>query len=143
MNQQQLQIFTLCLRSIYASITLNCPLILNKVGSEKIPLPQAHMLFRCAVYRDSYFDTNPKMAIYHDTVYRGDTHPYLKQLKYPLEKYLCYFCSNFALNVAVFSLTLRSNITFFCIPKEKKHQNWTFYKYMYNLHSIIYIIIIT
>ena len=119
MNQQQLQIFTLCLQSIYASITFNCPLMLNKVGSEKIPLPQAHMLFRCAVYRDSYFDTNPKMAIYHDTVYRGDTHPYLKQLKYPLEKYLCYFCSNFAFNVAVFSLTVRSNITFFASQKRK------------------------
>ena len=49
--------------------------MLNKVGSEKIPLPQAHMLFRCAVYRDSYLDTNPKIVIYRDTVFRGDTHP--------------------------------------------------------------------
>ena len=50
--------------------------MLNKVGSEKIPLPQAHMLFRFAVYRDSYLDTNPKIAIYRDTIFRGDTHPY-------------------------------------------------------------------
>ena len=50
--------------------------MLNKVGPEKIPLPQAHMLFRFAVYHDSYLDTNPKIAIYHDTVFRGDTHPY-------------------------------------------------------------------
>ena len=64
MNQQKLQMFMLCLRSIYARMTFNCPLMLNKVGSEKIPLPQAHMLFRCAVYRDSYLDTNPKIAIY-------------------------------------------------------------------------------
>ena len=60
---------------IYASMTFNCPLMLNKVGPEKIPLPQAHMLFRFVVYRDSYLDTNPKIAIYHDTVFRGDTHP--------------------------------------------------------------------
>ena len=39
MNQQKLQMFMLCLRSIYASMTFNCPLMLNKVGSEKIPLP--------------------------------------------------------------------------------------------------------
>ena len=76
MNQQNLQMFMLCLRSIYARMTFNCPLMLNKVGSEKIPLPQAHMLFRCVVYRDSYLDTNPKIAIYHDTVFRGYTHPY-------------------------------------------------------------------
>ena len=57
-------------------MTFNCPLMLNKVGSEKITLPQAHMLFRFAVYRDSYLDTNPKIAIYRDTVFRGDTHPY-------------------------------------------------------------------
>ena len=63
MNQQKLQMFMLCLRSIYASMTFNCPLMLNKVGSEKIPLPQEHMLFRFAVYRDSYLDTNPKIAI--------------------------------------------------------------------------------
>ena len=75
MNQQKLQMFMLCLRSIYARMTLNCPLMLNKVGSEKIPLQQAHMLFRCAVYRDSYLDTDPKIAIYRDMVFRGDTHP--------------------------------------------------------------------
>ena len=75
MNQQKLQMAMLCLRSIYASMTFNCPLMLNKVGSEKIPLPQAHMLFRCAVYRDSYLDTNPKIAIYHDPVFRGNTTP--------------------------------------------------------------------
>ena len=75
MNQQKLQMFMLCLRSIYASMTFNCPLMLNKVGSEKISLPQAHMLFRFGVYRDSYLDTNPKIAIYRDTVFRGDTHP--------------------------------------------------------------------
>ena len=63
MNKQKLQMFMLCLRSIYASMTFNCPLMLNNVGSEKIPLPQAHMLFRFAVYRDSYLDTNPKIAI--------------------------------------------------------------------------------
>ena len=72
MNQQKLQMFMLCLRSIYASMTFNCPLMLNEVGSEKIPLPQAHMLLKFAVYRD----TNPKIAMYHDTVFRGDTHPY-------------------------------------------------------------------
>ena len=49
--------------------------MLNKVGSEKIPLPQMHLLLRFAVFRDSYFDRNPKIAIYHDTVFRGDTHP--------------------------------------------------------------------
>ena len=75
MNQQKLQMFMLCLRSIYDRMTFNCPLMLNKVGSEKIPLPQAHMLFMCAVYRDSYLDTNPKIMIYRDTVFRGDTHP--------------------------------------------------------------------
>ena len=68
--------FMLSLRSIYAKMTFNCPLMLNKGGSEKIPLPQAHMLFRYAVYRDLYLDTNPKIAIYRDTVFRGDTHPY-------------------------------------------------------------------
>ena len=82
MNQQKLQMFMLCLRSIYARMTFNFPLMLNKVGSEKIPLPQAHMLFRCAVYSDSYLDTNPKIAIYRDTVFRGDTHPYLKPSLY-------------------------------------------------------------
>ena len=50
--------------------------MLNKVGSEKITLPQMHLLLRFAVYKDSYLDTNPKVAIYHDTVFRGDTHPY-------------------------------------------------------------------
>ena len=80
MNQQKLQMFMLCLRSIYARMTFNFPLMLNKVGSEKIPLPQAHMLFRCAVYRDSYLDTNPKIAIYRDTVFRGDTHPYFNNI---------------------------------------------------------------
>ena len=50
--------------------------MLNNVGSKKIPLPQAHLLIRFAVYRDSYLNTNPKIAIYHDTVSRGDTHPY-------------------------------------------------------------------
>ena len=49
--------------------------MLNKVDSEKIPLPQMHLLLRFAVYRDSYLDTNPQIAIYHDTVFRGDTHP--------------------------------------------------------------------
>ena len=49
-------------------------LMLNKVGSEKIPLPQMHLLLRFAVYRDSYLDTNLKIAIYHDTVLRGETH---------------------------------------------------------------------
>ena len=75
MNHQKLQMFMLCLRSIYARMTVNCPLMLNKVGSEKIPLPQAHMLFRCAAYRDSYLDTNPKIVKYRDAVSRGDTHP--------------------------------------------------------------------
>ena len=80
MNQQKLQMFMLCLRSIYARMTFNFPLMLNKVGSEKIPLPQAHMLFRCAVYLNSYLDTNPKIAIYRDTVFRGDTHPYFNNI---------------------------------------------------------------
>ena len=75
MNQQQLQMFMLYLRLIYASMTFNCLLMLNKVGSEINSLSQALMLFRCAVYRDSYLDTNTKIAIYHDTVFRGDTHP--------------------------------------------------------------------
>ena len=57
-------------------MTFNCPLVLNKVSSEKIPLSQAHMLFRFAVYSNSYLDTNPKITIYRDTVFRGDTHPY-------------------------------------------------------------------
>ena len=51
--------------------------MLNKVGSKKIPLPQTHLLLRFEVYRDSYLDTNPKIAIYHDTFFRGDTHPYV------------------------------------------------------------------
>ena len=51
------------------------PLMLNKVGTEKIPLPQMHLLLRFAVYRDSYLDANRKIAIHHDTVFRGDTHP--------------------------------------------------------------------
>ena len=75
MDQQKLQMLMLCLRSIYASMTFNCPLMLNKVGSEKIPLPQTHLLLRFAVYRDSYLDTNLKIAIYHNMVFRGDTHP--------------------------------------------------------------------
>ena len=54
--------------------------MLNKVGSEKIPLPLTHLLLRFAVYRDSYLDTNVKIAIYHDTVFRGDTHPYLPSI---------------------------------------------------------------
>ena len=56
-------------------MTFTYPLMWNKVGSEKIPLPQPHMLIRFAVYRDSYLDTNPKIAIYHDTVFRGNTTP--------------------------------------------------------------------
>ena len=71
LNYQKLQMFKLCLRSIYASMVLYIG------GSEKIPLPQTHLLLRFAVYRDSYLDTNAKIAIYHDTVFRGDTHPYL------------------------------------------------------------------
>ena len=81
MNHQKLQMFMLCFRLIYASMTFNCTL-LNKVGSEKIPLPQTHLLLRFAVYRDSYLDTNAKIKIYHDTVFRGDTHPIQKVCEY-------------------------------------------------------------
>ena len=50
-------------------------MMLNIDGFEKIPLPQVHLLLNFAVYRDAYLDTNPKIAIYRDTVSRGDTHP--------------------------------------------------------------------
>ena len=75
MNKQKLQMFMLCLGSLYASMTFNCPLMLIKVSSEKIPLQQAHLLLRFVVYHDSYLNTNPKIVIYHDTVFRGYTYP--------------------------------------------------------------------
>ena len=37
-----------------------------------------------AIYRDGYQDTNPYIVIYHDTVSRGDTHPYNDLLFYLL-----------------------------------------------------------
>ena len=67
--------FMLFLVSFYASMTFNCHMMLNIDGFEKIPLPQVHLLLNFAVYRDAYLDTNPKIAIYRDTVSRGDTHP--------------------------------------------------------------------
>ena len=54
-------------------------MMLNLDGFEKIPLPRVNLLLSFAVYRDAYLDTNPKIAIYRDTVFRGDTHPYRRQ----------------------------------------------------------------
>ena len=48
-------------------------MMLNIDGFEKIPLPRVHLLLSSAVYRDAYLDTNPKIKIYRDTVFRGDT----------------------------------------------------------------------
>ena len=55
---------------------VNCHMMLNIDGFEKIPLPRVHLLLSFAIYRDAYLDINPKIVIYRDTVFRGDTHPY-------------------------------------------------------------------
>ena len=35
-----------------------------------------HIVLNFVVYRDAYLDTNSKIVIYRDTVFRGNTHPY-------------------------------------------------------------------
>ena len=53
-------------------------------------------------------------------------HDYLKLKQDPLEKYLCVFSTSFALNVTIFTFTMRSTFTSFTFQKRKKHKNLAF-----------------
>ena len=68
------------LLSFYTGMTFNCHMMLNIDGFEPPrpppPTSASVIILSFAVYRDAYLDTNPKIAIYCDTVFRGDTHPY-------------------------------------------------------------------
>ena len=50
-------------------------MMLNIDGLKTIPLPRVHLLLSFTVYHDAYLDTNPKIVIDRDKVFRGDTHP--------------------------------------------------------------------
>ena len=63
-------------------------------------------------------------------------HDYLKLSKDPLEKYLSVFSTNFALNIAIFTFTMRSTFKFLHSKTEIKHQNLAFKKCY--LHGIYY-----
>ena len=65
-------------------------------------------------------------------------HDYLKRQKDPLEKYLCIFSTNVALNVAIYTFTMRSTFKFFYIPKQNKNiKIW----HLRNITFMVYIII--
>ena len=104
--------YMLFLWSFYASMTFNCHMMLNIDDFEKIPLLWVHLLLSFAVYRDAYLDTNPKIAIYRDTVFRGDTHPYSLPLSNSRSLSLPYV-SSILLHCLALNLHLGSNLWWF------------------------------
>ena len=74
-------------------------------------------------------------------VNHGD-HDYLKQLKDPLEKYLCvFFCTNQILRIRLpfFSFSMRSNLTFLTFQKRNNIKIGHFR----NITFVVYLIIET
>ena len=68
-----------------------------------------------------------------------DDHDYLKLLKYPLEKYYVFFSTDFVLNVAIYTFTMRSTFTFFTFQK----RNNINIRHFINITFMVYIIIKT